>query len=211
MCVRCARTISWYDNVPLFSFLLLKGKCRSCGKEISKRYFMIEALCGVLFFAVYITPQLSYSIFLLVFSLFMVAVMVAVAVIDIEHMIIPDNLVFAGIFAAVTYFVITDFSKIYLYIFSGLLVSSFLLVLNIITKGSGMGLGDVKLGLLGGIVLGPMASALFVLISFVVGALFGILFLTLGKVHLRQRIAFGPFMAGSFIFVFIFLQWKNFF
>src|SRR5260221_14472708 len=86
-CPRCGSLISWYDNIPLFSFILLSGKCRNCQKPISIRYPIIELTTAVVFVVV------GFNILNLVLA----CILISIFVIDFEHQIIPDELIFIGL------------------------------------------------------------------------------------------------------------------
>src|SRR5215510_9615189 len=99
-CPKCGAAIHFYDNVPILSFLILRGRCRACGAPISARYPMVEALCALLFAAVTWREGLSYA---LAFDLAFAASLLALIFIDAEHMILPNAITYPGIvFALIT-------------------------------------------------------------------------------------------------------------
>ncbi|MFH1863411.1 MAG: prepilin peptidase, partial [bacterium] len=152
-CPRCKKKLSWFDNIPLFSYLLLSGKCRNCKKRIPLRYPVIELVSGLSFVGLgSVWGNYFYSSPIeLLFIVFLFIVTLSILVIDIEHQIIPDNMVFVAIASVFLYLVILD-RPIYINLLSGFISAFFLLILHIITKGKGMGLGDVKFAILGGLV-----------------------------------------------------------
>lgn len=191
-CPCCRVTIGWRDNIPLFSYLLLGGRCRHCHKKISPRYPLIEIATALIF--VFIGP----NIFLLTVS----CLLIAIAIIDIEEMIIPDELVFAGL--GLTFLFKLASSDFYASFFAGSAGAVFLLLIHLITRGRGMGLGDVKLVLLLGSVLGISLLPLFLLVSFLTGGAVASILLVTGRANMKQRIAFGPFLVtGYFITWFV--------
>ena len=105
-CPQCSKAIQWYDNIPLLSFLLLRGRCRSCGEVISWRYAVVEVLCAALFVLVLVrTVPLRWtlaSVSELAGGLLFVSVLVCIAFIDLEHQLIPNSLSYgllgAGLF-----------------------------------------------------------------------------------------------------------------
>ncbi len=182
-CDNCKKQINWYDNIPLFSFILLKGKCRNCRKKISLRYPLIELFCAIGFLLVsfQIIPLVLFCILAIIF------------VIDFENQIIPDDFIFIGIAAVL-------FSSGFLFfnnLFAGLLSSLFLLSVHLITKGHGMGLGDVKFAVLGGMIVGLPLSPVWLLVAFLTGAVAGIILIIGKKAGLKSKIAFGPFLVIS--------------
>lgn len=192
-CPKCGKTIAWYDNFPLFSYIALAGKCRYCKKKISIRYPLIEGAAAAIFALSYLKlPTSNLPYLLAVFS-----IALAILVIDFEHMLIPDELVFVGLAVA-----LTSFS--YSYLFTGLLAALFLLLLHLATRGRGMGLGDVKLAIFLGAVAGPLSTLVWMFLAFVIGALVGIALIIARRVKFGQHISFGPFMIIGFFLTILF-------
>lgn len=196
VCPRCKHKIAWYYNIPLISYLFfLRGKCAYCHKAISVRYPLIEGSTAAIFVLVGLTFDAPAK---LIFYLLISTIAIAVFVVDFEHQIIPDEFVFFGLAFVTLFFLITGFESFFSYLFSGLIASSFLLLLNIATKGRGMGLGDVKLALFMGSVLGPRKTVVWLFAAFVIGAVVGIILMLFGQTSFRKRIAFGPFLVIGF-------------
>jgi leader peptidase (prepilin peptidase) / N-methyltransferase len=202
-CDNCHAQIHWYDNIPLLSFLLLGGKCRSCKKPISIRYPLIELSTALSFVAAFLfQSRIVVSYLSLPVILFFIFIFIVIFVIDWEHQIIPDELVFIGLGVLFTVFILSDFDKVFLHLFAGFAASLFLLLINFLTRGRGMGLGDVKLAILMGVVLG-IYSINWMFLSFIIGGLVGLVLLALGKAKMADRIAFGPFLIiGFFVTIF---------
>ena len=120
LCPHCGAKIKWHDNIPLASFLLLKGRCRNCRKKISKRYPLIELGTGLGLLLIYF---LSPAYPLLVAVLFLLAL--SVFVIDLEHKIIPDEIIFFGFFLVTFFFNLQRDSGLLPSAFGRLLLSSF--------------------------------------------------------------------------------------
>ena len=218
-CPKCKKTIAWYDNVPLVSYLLLKGKCRNCNKTISRRYFFIELATGAYFMLSYQYTNsffcgdihspycfwqstLGANVYLL--NLFIFLVLFAIFVIDIEKQVIPDNLIFFGVFLVTLLLILFSPGSFYYSFFSGLIAASFLLFINIVTKGKGMGLGDVKLAILAGFLLGWPLTVIWLFVAFLTGAIVGIILILGRETSFGKSIAFGPFLVFSFFLVYIF-------
>jgi len=198
-CPKCRKKISWFDNIPLLSFFLLKGRCRHCHSPISWRYPVVELTTGILFLLSYLS-HLSFLSYLLFSGL------IVVFFIDLEHQIIPDEVLLpliilffirdvTEIFASPlnTYFLILNTFA------SGVGAFLFMFLIYLITKGKGMGFGDVKLAFLMGLVLGYPKIVVAFYLAFLTGALFGIILILARKATLKQRIAFGPFLTFSSI------------
>ena len=196
-CPNCNHGIRSYDNIPLLSFLLLRGKCRDCRKAISPRYFYIELGLAFLFTIFYIF-SLATPI-----NLFVVFVSYCVLIIDFEHQYIPDTLSFGGIAVVLIVMLISPVSP-FVSLASGLSASTFLLLINLFTYGKGMGLGDVKLALFIGMFLGYPMTITWMFLSFVVGSVIGIFLIIFKFKKLKQRIAFGPFLVLSLYLTMIF-------
>lgn len=216
-CPHCKSKINWFDNIPLLSYLLLGGKCRNCGKKISIRYPLIELSAAIIFVTTYIlinnctatlpsfslngeiicTYSDSLGVFAIPFFLSILSLLLAIFVIDFENQIIPDELVYSAM--AVTLFVkILAFqSVLYVNLLTAFSAAVFLLGINLATRGKGMGLGDVKLALLGGLLLSWPVTATWLYLSFIIGAITGIVLIMAKKAKFGKQIAFGPFLIVS--------------
>lgn len=190
-CDRCKREIGWKENIPLLSYLFLKGRCKYCKKKISLRYPLIEIMTAIGLVLLANLPD-----FYFFGSLFLI--LLAVLIIDWEKQMIPDDLVFGAIGITLLYFFLINYSFIFINILSGLTASLFLLGIYLATKGRGMGLGDVKLALLGGLVLGWPDFVVWLFLSFVTGALVGLILILFKKAKFREPIPFGPFLVICF-------------
>lgn len=215
-CPKCKKTIEWYDNIPLLSFLVLRGKCRYCGKNISYREPLIELIMGILFSGSFyllnncaVLAVTSESPLCKIHSILAVAALpyfllvtfflIAIFVIDIENKIIPDELSFFLWIMGFILIIFANYDDMFLRIFMGFATSLFLLTLHLITKGAGMGLGDVKLVLFAPLLLGSWQNTLiWIMGSFIIGAVVGILLLALKRTKLKAEIPFGPFLITSF-------------
>lgn len=218
VCPNCKHQISWYDNIPLFSYLILAGRCRNCKKHISFRYPFIELSGGFGFVLIYLlstfkgsTFQGVYSIFQLVLVLAIFVTLLTIFVIDLEHQIIPDSLVFTGIVLVVLLFTLQGSTfkgvysvNIFQFVLPGFLAASFLMFIHIITKGKGMGLGDVKFAVLGGMIVGLKLLTVWLLVSFLTGAIVGIILILGRRAKLKTKIAFGPFLVFGIAIAVIF-------
>jgi leader peptidase (prepilin peptidase)/N-methyltransferase len=199
ICPECHNVISWCDNIPLLSYLLLKGRCRHCHKPISLRYPLIEFSTVVLFVVLYFLTN-AYSPVPSAYILWPIALLLlAIFVIDFEHQIIPDELSFLIIFLGVINLIFISPQFFYVNILSGLCAALFLLLTHLITKGKGMGLGDVKLVLAVGLILGWPGTLVWMYAAFLIGAVTGLILILVGKAKFRVPIAFGPFLALAFL------------
>ena len=147
------------------------------------------------------SPALSFSLILVFLT-----VLLAIFVIDMEHQLIFDEFVFFGLLMLLSAFLVFDFKQGFNYLLAGFGGSLFLLAINLITRGRGMGLGDVKFALLAGSFLGFPNVVIWFFLAFILGGLLGIILIILGKAKLSQKIAFGPFLVISFFLTLLFGQ-----
>lgn len=213
-CPRCHKQILARDNIPLLSFFLLRGKCRNCKKTIPRRCPVIELSTATLFTAVILLqlqivnnlPWLN-SLPLPLISLFLIlssALLLVVLITDFEYQIILDEVVFLGFLITLFFLIFYSPSVLYSHLVAGFVSALFLLSLHLVTRGRGMGLGDVKLALFVGTILGPFASFIWMFLSFIIGAILGLILLVAKTKKFKDKIAFGPFLVIAF-FVYIFL------
>ena len=196
-CMSCGHEIAWYDNVPLLSYALLRGRCRSCGVHIALRYPVVELVTGLLFAGCFWKFGLSGSAAV---AAFFCLALVAVSATDIEHRIIPNRIVLpaAGIVLAAN----TTLHASPEWALGALGASGFLFAAALAYP-AGMGMGDVKLALLMGAALGRTVSAAM-LIGMVAALIPGLVLLArYGGAARKIRIPFGPFLAlGSVVALF---------
>lgn len=192
-CTGCERTLSWHELVPVVSWLVQRGRCRGCGGGISWRYPAIELVSAGLAAAAIVTfgPTLRGLA-----AMILVLTLVPVVVIDLEHKLIPDVFVLPAAAAALALFIAEQPDRWWVPVIGAAGASVFLLLLALVYPG-GMGLGDVKLALLLGAVLGAsVVPALAV--AFFAGALLGaVLLVRMGKGARKMAIPFGPFLAAG--------------
>jgi leader peptidase (prepilin peptidase)/N-methyltransferase len=216
-CEFCKKELSWYDLIPLLSFLMLKGKCRYCHKKLSLYYPIIELSTGILFALTYswvlkIYP-LPFSFYHLIYYLIIISAFIIILFEDLKFGIIPDKVVFPAIVITLFYLIFNSQfvmlriagGSIFNYLFSAILTCTFFLILFLITKGKGMGFGDVKLAFLLGLILGFPKIILALYLAFLTGAIVGIiLILWKKKRSIKETIPFGPFLiAGSLLSLFL--------
>jgi leader peptidase (prepilin peptidase)/N-methyltransferase len=203
-CPRCGERIKFYDNVPLFSYILLGGKCRHCSDRISFQYPLVEAFFGLMSWVLFIRYGLSYQYFLL---LLFIGLLIIISIIDLYHKIIPDLLSIPGIiigFGASFLLARTHWADSLIGIIAGGGVLFLVAVIfERITGKEGMGGGDVKLLAMIGGWMGWKSLPFILLMSSFSGVLIGGGALLLsGKSH-RTRIPFGPFLSlGALIYLF---------
>ena len=197
-CMKCDYLIRWYDNIPILSYLFLRGKCRSCGEPISLQYPVVEFLNGALALALFLKfgPGLVFVILFLFCS-----AMVVVTFIDLEHQIIPDRITLPGIVVgfAVSFFIpqLGWLNSLIGIVAGG---GSLLLVAyayQLITKKDGMGGGDVKLLAMMGAFFGWKAVLFIIFAASMVGSVIGVGVMLAQKKDSTLAIPFGPFLASA--------------
>jgi len=192
-CPACGAQVRAYDNVPVVSWLLLRGRCRSCAAPISAKYPVVEAGTAVLMAAVALVHADDTT--KLVLGLVLVAFLVPLTLIDIEHQILPNVLTGAAAVTALVLGLALDPGGEPERLIAGVAAGGFLLVAALIRPG-GMGMGDVKLAGVLGLFLGaPVAIAM--LVAFLSGSLVGAAIMarkgvTAGR---KTKVPFGPFLA----------------
>jgi leader peptidase (prepilin peptidase) / N-methyltransferase len=198
-CPACGEPIRHVDNVPILSYLLLRGRCRSCKARISARYPLVESLTGALFAAAAYEFGLDLR---LLWALVLISTLIALAGIDLEHRLLPNAIVGPAALAGLSLSILASPEWWWVYPVSALAVAGGLFALAIAYPG-GMGMGDVKMGGMLGAFLGPYA-ALAVFLGAFAGAITGGLLMATGKIQRRHALPFGVFMAlGGILALFV--------
>lgn len=205
-CPHCKQTITWQDNIPLLSFVLLQGRCRHCHSLISWQYPIVEGITGVLFAFTYLFyGSLIYGQFLqLVYYLFIICCLVVVFFTDLRYGIIPDKITLPAI-AVSLMLLVARFPHLLLpNLLSAIMASLFLFSFLLVTSGRGMGLGDVKFAFLLGLFLGFPNITLGIYFAFLTGGIVSVLLLIKGIKRIGQTVPFGPFLVTGAIIAFFF-------
>lgn len=204
-CPKCKKGIPWYLNIPIVSWIVLRGKCRNCKEPISVRYPIVEFLMGLFFATLF--HRYGWSISTLEYWIF-TFFLVTSSFIDIDHMILPDRFTLSGIVIGLIGAAINP-DRSFLDAFLGVLLGGgFLLAIAYgyfaIRKIEGMGGGDIKLLGWIGAVCGLQSILFVVLASSILGLLIGIPYLLLAKKGMRTGIPFGPYLAMAALIYLIF-------
>lgn len=204
-CPGCRKKLQPIDLIPVLSYLILKGKCRYCKEPISIRYPVVELITGTIWLIIYSTYGLSVETAAL---LYLYSVLIAVAFIDLKHMIIPDGLVLTGLAGGAVIFLYHAFVKpfalyestlwytpvIGMFSSSGILFIIAFIGLLIYGNDGAMGMGDVKLFLPIGLFLGWKLALLALFLSIMLGGITSIILLILRIKDRKSAIPFGPFI-----------------
>ena len=197
-CPRCEQPLKWYDNIPLVSYMLLKGQCRNCGLPIAPRYPTVELLTAVL----WVVGGIQFGVdWPLLPALLLISALVAIFFIDLDHYIIPNVIVLpVAVIGLAANIAITP-GDWWVYLVSGLGAAGFFFAVAVLYPG-GMGMGDVKLaGMLGFFLGTAIMPGLF--LGFLIGALTGVYLMASGRRGRKSKIPFGPFLSiGAIIALF---------
>ena len=210
-CTSCGADIRWYDNLPVISYLVLRGRCRACGTHYSCRYFVVELIMGLLFCGVFIKAGLSQQVPGILANYWIALLFtVAAAWIDAQHRIIPDALNFPvmllGVIAAALLPEVWGtpvwYKGLLSALIAGLVPGVFLALFSLLgaffTGQEVLGWGDVKFVAACGILLGIPGAFFMILAGSLSGCLYGVFYARLKKLPLKGcSIPFGPFLAGG--------------
>ncbi|MDR2862053.1 MAG: prepilin peptidase [Syntrophobacterales bacterium] len=204
-CPACSHAIRFYDNIPIISYLILKGKCRDCQERISPRYPFVEALTGLFAFLLFWKYGLSLQ---LLCSFLFTASLIVITFIDIDYQIIPDVISLPGIplcfLAAVFVMEVPFWESLLGIVGGGGVLYLFAACYEWIKKEEGMGGGDIKLLAMLGAFWGWKSLLFILLISSCVGALVGIFMILRFGRDMKYALPFGPFLAlGAVLYFFL--------
>ncbi|BAT71125.1 leader peptidase (prepilin peptidase)/N-methyltransferase [Thermosulfidibacter takaii ABI70S6] len=193
-CPKCKNPIKWYHNIPVVSYIFLKGKCAYCGEPISLRYPLVEILTACATSLLYVHYGLSWK---LLWAYLFLLPLIPAAFIDINHYILPDSITIGtalwGLAASFLGFSPVDIKSSLI----GLLACGGLFFIIAVASRGGMGLGDVKLAASIGANFGWKIGITCLFLSVFLGAFYGITMMLLKKKRRKDRIPFGPFMIIS--------------
>ena len=203
-CTACGHLLSWYENIPLASFAVLRGRCRTCGVRISWQYPLIEVVTALVFAA----AVMRFGVGMLLLSrLTLACVLIVLFVVDLQHRILPNAITLPGIVAG---FVLNFFTEpgwlaslLGIALGGGVLWGMFELWL-LIRREEGLGFGDVKMLAMIGAFLGWKLTLLTLVLSSFAGSIVGIGMIATGKGTLKYALPFGTFLAiGALVAMFV--------
>ena len=210
-CARCNRELRWYELIPVFSFLALRGRCRTCRIDISFQYPFVELITAIVFVFLYskilvmggfmLSAWISFA-----FALVVASLLIVMMIYDLRHKIIPDVVVYPFILLAFVSVIwkgatIASFSAPTA-LFQGVVVALPFFLLWYFSKGKLMGFGDVKLMLGIGWLTGLMLGASVLLLSFWIGGIVGLLLIGFTRRYgMKSEVPFGPFLIVALFIV----------
>lgn len=228
-CFSCDANLKWYELIPVLSFVLQRGRCRTCNSKISSQYPLIEFLMGLIFVGIFIRQTSLWPIYseiengiwyllgLSVYYYFVFSLLVATTIYDYRHKIIPNAFVYLFIFLGLAKLILFIYIKypllgredIFDLLSPFILFSSFAL-LWVVSRGRWIGFGDAKLVLGIGALLGFVYGIGAVILGFWIGAIWSILLLinykilNKGSISMNSEVPFAPFLIAGTILVFLF-------
>ncbi len=212
-CPKCKKELCWYELIPLVSFLFLRGKCGKCKAKISWQYPIVELSAGLIFlfvsyYFIQITQISVYSISLFyVFNylilLYISSIFLLVFIYDLKYYIILNKVVYSSVIIILMVLLLNNYyfknNFIFPTLYSGLIGAvvggGFFFSLIFISQGRWMGMGDGKLAVLMGLILGGERLLCALFIAFVGGAIFGIILILMGKKKMQSKLPFGTFLS----------------
>jgi leader peptidase (prepilin peptidase)/N-methyltransferase len=203
-CPSCQSPISWYDNIPVLSWLILRGKCRICHKPISVQYPIVEFLSGVLFLGAYFKAGLTFTAFEICFFLWGLLIL---SIIDLKSYLLPDIFTLPGIFLGLIFSYLNPDRNLLDSGVGAFIGGAIFWLLSkayfLIRKEEGLGGGDTKLLAVIGAFLGWEAIPFILLVASISGAVAGLLAMKMSQKGIKTIIPFGPYLAfGSVIYLF---------
>jgi len=209
-CIKCGKTLSWYDLLPIVSFLILKGKCRTCDKSISIQYILVEIVMALLFGIVawgwiVVGDSSTLANLELVRDLYVMSILVFLFVFDLKYFLLPDIVTIPAVIIIFIINLILGISLVSMLI--GLLIGAGFFALQFaVSKGRWIGGGDIRLGAIMGVLLGWPVIIAGLFSSYLIGGIVGMGLLISGRKKLGAHLPFGTFLAIGTI---IGLWWGN--
>ncbi len=202
-CPSCGRRIRWYDNIPVLSYIVLKGRCRYCKNKISPLYPVVELLTAVYSVLIYLKFGLEINTF---FYLIFGYILIAASFIDLFHYIIPDSLTLSLAFLGLIFGVVNHelVHSIVGLIFGFVLLYVVAILGKAVFKKEAMGGGDIKLLAALGTFIGVKGVLFTLFVASFFGSFVGIVLIASGNAKMSQRLPFGPYLSlSAMIYIFV--------
>ena len=210
-CPHCKNVISWYDNIPLLSFIILKSRCRNCKEKISWQYPIVEVLTGLIFVLIgwkfFVVSNIA-SWLPTAYYLFISSSLLVILIYDLLYMEIPMAVLWVGVFISIAVGLYLDWinptvltnTKIYSGILAAFVAFVFFFGLSAGSKEKWMGMGDVYLVILLGLIVGWPEILLALFLAFLFGAAYGTIMIVAKKKKMQSQVPFAPFLVvGTFV------------
>lgn len=208
-CVHCQKNIFWFDLIPLLSFILLRGKCRSCQKKISANYPILEFVTGLLFLIVYhkvfsgsaISFNINTNVVFFIRDIIFVSALLVIFVYDLRFMYILDRFTIPTMMFAFGMNAWIGTVSIFSMLLGAMILGGFFFTQYFFSKGTWVGGGDIRMGILIGIMLGWKFGLVALFLAYAFGAVVGVGLLVSKKINRKTPIPFGTFLAFATVLV----------
>ncbi|PLX27379.1 hypothetical protein C0583_03635 [Candidatus Parcubacteria bacterium] len=211
-CPKCKHKISWYDNIPVLSYLFLLGKCRHCKEGISWQYPVVEFVTGVLFLLAFMVEfPIDFEIlnltsfFIIIKSWFVISVMIIVFIYDLRWYLILDRVMIPSFIIVFLLNLASGYLSgnlveiLWKSLICGIIGGSFFLIQFLISKGKWIGGGDIRLGFLMGLVLLWPGVIIALMLAYISGAIISVFLIMIGKKKWGSQVPFGIFLSTATI------------
>ena len=218
-CPHCRHKLLWLDLIPVLSFLFLRGKCRYCRQKISFQYPLVETSTAILFLLLVFFPisidggRTSINFGDLFFYWILVCFLIVIFIFDLKHYIIPDKVIYPAIVVSSIWYLVSGiFFNFYTRyeilntIYSAFGAALFFGTIVLVSRGRWMGIGDIKLAFLMGLILGWPNILVALFLAFLTGAATGVGLIAANKKTLKSEVPFGPFLVGGTVVALFFGQ-----
>lgn len=186
-CDYCNKPLRWFELIPLVSFLVVKARCLRCHKILSWQYPLVELVAAIGFVLLY--PN--------IFHLIIYSAMLVLFVIDWKHMILPDIFLSVVLVAVILLGIPLSPADRWIHVVTGISSGVGFFVLWVVTRGRGLGFGDVKLAGVLGALLGFPLTIVALYTAFLTGAIWGVILMVRKRASMKSRVAFGPFLIAG--------------
>ena len=220
ICPDCGHALAWDDLIPVFSFFILGGKCRYCRKPISWQYPLVELATGILFLSVFYQNVdlffdfLTFGVLKIIYLFFVICCLMIIFVYDFKHKLIPNKVIYplvggTALWYLISYLFFQNYSlaELLSLIVVAFYSAAFFWVIHSMTKGKGMGMGDVKLGFFMGLFLGYPLILLALFLGFFIGTIVGLTLIIIGHKKFKSEVPLAPFLISGTFLVMLFGQW----
>lgn len=202
-CPKCLKLLSWYDLVPVLSYIFLRGRCRNCKNQISVIYPLVELVTAFSFLLFYLFSGFQFAILDFYYFL-IISSFIALIFFDYLYFWLPDKIILPLIVVVFFFNYFFQGTEFAILLLSALILGGIFAIIYLVSKKKWVGWGDIKLLFLTGLVLGYPLGFLAMIFSVWAGAIAGLVLITLGKATRKTALPFGSFLAGVSILIIIF-------
>lgn len=201
-CDYCKKSLRWFELFPVISYLIQGGRCRRCRHRLSVQYPAMECVTALGFIGVFLYANTS--VLWLFISLFIFSSLLVIFFIDVKHQIIPDSMLLVLLLSVLASGFPLSWPERGQHLASALISGGLFLFLWTVTRGRGLGFGDVKLVAVLALFLGYPFTVIMLYTAFLTGAILGVILIATHRAKMKTRIAFGPFLIAGFVNAIVF-------